>query len=94
MIFGIGILALTLSSCSNIANWELSMRSKIGALTLTVSTYDSNGQKIDQIKAKSVNIHTDKKMSQKDDKGNEGSSVIDVDYGHNRMIHVGSFNRI
>ena len=77
MIFGIGILALTLSSCSNIANWELSMRSKIG-------------QKIDQIKAKSVNIHTDKKMSQKDDKGNEGSSVIDVDYGHNRMIHVGS----
>lgn len=90
MIFGIGILALTLSSCSNIANWELSMRSKIGALPLTVSTYDSNGQKIDQIKAKSVNIHTDKKMSQKDDKGNEGSSVIDVDYGHNRMIHVGS----
>ena len=90
MIFGIGILALTLSSCSNIANWELSMRSKIGALPLTVSTYDSNGQKIDQIKARSVNIHTDKKMSQKDDKGKEDSSVIDVDYGHNRMIHVGS----
>lgn len=65
MIFGIGILSLTLSSCSNIANWELSMRSKIGALPLTVSTYDSNGQKIDQIKARSVNIHTDKKMSQK-----------------------------
>lgn len=90
MIFGIGILSLTLSSCSNIANWELSMRSKIGALPLTVSTYDSNGQKIDQIKARSVNIHTDKKMSQKDDKGKEDSSVIDVDYGHNRIIHVGS----
>src|SRR5699024_12185163 len=63
-------------------NWELSMRSKIGALPLTVSTYDSNGQKIDQIKAKSVNIHTDKKMSQKDSNGNEKSSVIDIDYGH------------
>ncbi|KRM32754.1 diaphanous-like protein [Lactobacillus intestinalis DSM 6629] len=66
------------------------MRSKIGALPLTVSTYDSNGQKIDQITAKSVDIHTDKKMSQQDDKGKENSSVIDVDYGNNRMIHVGS----
>lgn len=89
-LLSLGALAITLlSGCSNIENWELSMRSKIGALPLTVSTYDSNGQKIDQIKAKSVDIHTDKKMSQKDSK-NEKSSVIDVDYGHNRMIHVGS----
>lgn len=66
------------------------MRSKIGALPLTVSTYDSNGQKIDQIRAKSVNIHIDKKMSQKNSTGTEKSSVIDVDYGSNRMIHVGS----
>lgn len=86
----LGTLALTLSACSNIQNWELSMRSKIGALPLTVSTYDSNGQKIDQIKAKSVNIHTDKKMSQQNDNGKENSSVIDIDYGHQRMIHVGS----
>lgn len=90
LFFGLGILLFTLSGCSNFQNWELSMRSKIGALPLTVSTYDSNGQKIDQIKAKSVNIHTDKKMSQKDDKGKENSSVIDVDYGHQRMTHVGS----
>ncbi|WP_236695702.1 DUF5052 family protein [Lactobacillus ultunensis] len=62
----------------------------MGALPLTVSTYDSNGQKIDQIKAKSVNIHTDKKMSQQNDNGKEKSSVIDVDYGKQRMIHVGS----
>ncbi|WP_308555496.1 DUF5052 family protein [uncultured Lactobacillus sp.] len=90
LMFGLGVLALILSSCSNFENWELSMRSKIGSLPLTVSTYDSNGQKIDQITAKSVNIHTDNKMSQKDDNGKENSSVIDVDYGHNRMIHVGS----
>lgn len=92
IILTLGLLAaaITLSSCSNFENWELSMRSKIGALPLTVSTYDSNGQKIDQIKARSVNIHTDKEMSQKDDKGHENSSVIDVDYGKNRMIHVGS----
>ncbi len=90
LFFSLGILLFTLSGCSNFQNWELSMRSKIGALPLTVSTYDSNGQKIDQIKAKSVNIHTDKKMSQKDDKGKENSSVIDVDYGHQRMTHVGS----
>lgn len=83
-------IVLSLSACSNIQNWELSMRSKIGNLPLTVSTYDSNGQKIDQIKAKSVNIHTDKKMSKKDNNGNENSSVIDVDYGNKRMTHVGS----
>lgn len=29
-------------------------------------------------------------MSQKDSSGNEKSSVIDVDYSHNRMIHIGS----
>lgn len=48
-LLSLGALAITLlSGCSNIENWELSMRSKIGALPLTVSTYDSNGQKIDQ----------------------------------------------
>lgn len=89
-LFSLILLSVSLSACSSIENWQLSMRSKIGALPLTVSTYDSNGQKIDQIKAKSVDIHTDKKMSQKDGNGNENSSVIDVDYGNNRMIHVGS----
>lgn len=90
LFFSLGMLLFTLSGCSNFQNWELSLRSKIGALPLTVSTYDSNGQKIDQIKAKSVNIHTDKKMSQKDNSGKENSSVIDVDYGNQRMTHVGS----
>lgn len=90
LLSSIVLFITLLSGCSNLENWELSMRSKIGALPLTVSTYDSNGQKIDQIKAKSVNIHTDNKMSQKDSNGNEKSSVIDVDYGNNRMIHVGS----
>lgn len=54
------------------------------------STYDANGQKIDQITAKSVYIHTDNEMSKKDSNGDEKSSVIDVDYGKNRMTHVGS----
>lgn len=45
LILGLFAAAVTLSSCSNIENWELSMRSKIGALPLTVSTYDSNGQR-------------------------------------------------
>lgn len=84
------LMLFTLAGCSNIQNWELSLRSKVGGLPLTVSTYDANGQKIDQIKAKSVNIHTDKKLSQKDESGKENSSVIDVDYGNQRMIHVGS----
>lgn len=56
LFLGLGVLLLSLTGCSDFQNWELSMRSKIGALPLTVSTYDSNGQKIDQIKAKSVLI--------------------------------------
>lgn len=90
LFFTACIVLLTVAGCSNIQNWELSLRSKIGGLPLTVSTYDANGQKIDQIKAKSVNIHTDKKLSQKDSSGKESSSVIDVDYGNKRMTHVGS----
>lgn len=84
------LILFVVTGCSDIQNWELSLRSKVGGLPLTVSTYDANGQKIDQIKAKSVDIHTDKKLSQKDESGKENSSVIDVDYGNQRMTHVGS----
>lgn len=55
-----------------------------------MSTYDFDGQKIDQVKAKSADIHTDSEMSKIDSNGNEQSSVIDVDYGNKRMTHVGS----
>lgn len=71
-------------------NFELTLRSKTTGLPLTVSTYDFDGQKIDQVKAKSADIHTDSEMSKTDGNGNEQSSVIDVDYGDKRMTHVGS----
>lgn len=90
LILGIGMLATSLSACEDAKDWSLSMRSRLGDLPLKISTYDANGQKIDQVKAKSVDIHTDNEMSKKDDNGNELSSVIDVDYGNHRMTHVGS----
>ena len=71
-------------------NAELTIRSKTTGLPLTISTYDFDGQKIDQVKTKSANIHTDSTMSKTDSNGNEKSSVLDIDYGNNRMIHVGS----
>lgn len=71
-------------------NAELTIRSKTTGLPLTISTYDFDGQKIDQVKTKSANIHTDNTMSKTDSNGNEKSSVLDIDYGNNRMIHVGS----
>lgn len=71
-------------------NAELTIRSKTAGLPLTISTYDFDGQKIDQVKTKSADIHTDNTMSKSDSNGNEKSSVIDVDYGNNRMIRVGS----
>ena len=77
VIILLSLTAVSLAACSNIDDWSLSL-------------YDANGQKIDQIKAKSVYIHTDREMSKTDSNGNEKSSVIDVDYGKNRMTHVGS----
>lgn len=82
--------AVSLAGCEDVSDWSLSMHSKLGNLPLKISTYDANGQKIDQVKAKSVDIHTDREMSKEDDNGNELSSVIDVDYGRHRMVHVGS----
>ena len=71
-------------------NSVLSIKSKTKGLPLTISTYDFDGQKIDSIHAKSADIHTDSEMSKTDSDGNEKSSVIDVDYGGKRMVHVGS----
>ena len=71
-------------------NFELTLESKTKGLPLTISTYDFDGQKIDQVKAKSADIHTDVAMSKTDKDFNEQSSVIDVDYGNKRMTHVRS----
>lgn len=81
---------LLLAGCAGGDNFSLSMQQQTSGLPLTVDTYNFNGQKIDQIKAKRVNIHTDDAMSQDDGNGNELSDVIDVDYGKHRTIHVGA----
>lgn len=98
LIVGVAVLTLGLSAPltahASIFGWfdnfELNLRSTTTGLPLTVSTYDFDGQKIDQVKAKSAYIHTDSEMSKIDSDGNEQSSVIDVDYGNKRMTHVGS----
>lgn len=98
LIVGATVLTLGLSAPmaahASIFGWfddfELDLRSTTTGLPLTVSTYDFDGQKIDQVKAKSADIHTDSEMSKTDSNGNEQSSVIDVDYGNKRMTHVGS----
>lgn len=98
LIVGVTVLTLGLSAPVTARasffglfdNFELNLRSATTGLPLTVSTYDFDGQKIDQVKAKSADIHTDREMSKTDDDGNEMSSVIDVDYGNKLMTHVGS----
>lgn len=89
---GLSLLAipLVLGGCAGGENFSLSMEQQTHGLPLTIDTYDFHGQKIDQIKSKHVNIHTDDTMSADDDNGNEQSSVIDVDYGRHRTIHVGA----
>lgn len=78
-----------LSGCSRFENAEIQLKQSTVGLPLQISTYDFNGQKIDEIKTSTANIHTDREMSDISD-GKENSSVIDIDYGSNRTIHVGS----
>lgn len=84
------VLSLTLSGCAWFSDVTLDIRSNITGLPFTISTYDYDGQKIDQIKASSVKISTYKPMSKVDSNRNEQSNVIDVEYGNHQMIHVGS----
>ena len=79
-----------LYSCSMISDYTLGLKSKLVGIPFTVSTYDYDGQKIDQIKGKSVHIETYKPMSKKNSNGDEQSKVIDVEFGGQQMIHVGS----
>lgn len=79
-----------LTGCTALDDTGLSIKSAIKGLPITVSTYDADGQKIDQIKAKSVDLTTYAPMSKTDGNFNELSKVIDVEYGGNQMIHVGS----
>ena len=68
-----------LYSCSMISDYTLDLKSKLVGIPFTVSTYDYDGQKIDQIKGKSVHIETYKPMSKKNSSGDEQSKVIDVE---------------
>lgn len=79
-----------LYSCSMISDYTLDLKSKLVGIPFTVSTYDYDGQKIDQIKGKSVHIETYKPMSKKNSSGDEQSKVIDVEFDGQQMIHVGS----
>lgn len=83
-------ISITLSGCAWFSDVTLDIRSSITGLPFTISTYDYDGQKIDQIKANSVKISTYRPMSKTDSNQNEQSKVIDVEYGGHQMIHVGS----
>lgn len=92
-ILGATIAAPTVGHASIFGFFDdtvLNIKSDTKGLPLTISTYDNGGQKIDQIKTKSAKIHTDSAMSKTDSNGNEKSSVIDIDYGKQRITHVGS----
>lgn len=90
LIFSVAIISLTLSGCSMFNNFKLNLKETTVGLPYHIETYDFTGHRIDSITAKSAYIHTDSSMSKTDDNGNQQSSVIDVDYGNKRMIHVGA----
>ena len=82
----LGVIALSATACSDAEDWSLSVKSQLGQLPLVISTYDNNGQKVDQVKAKSVHIHTDTAMHGSGSDGNCSPSAADPDSSHNTEL--------
>lgn len=86
-LFFVGIV---LSGCESLDNLFTDFNSEINGLPMTLSTYDYDGQKIDQVEGKSMNVTNYKPLSELDGDLNQKSKVLEIDYGNHQMVHVGS----
>lgn len=85
------LLVFNLSGCNSAKMTAASLRSTLGGLDMTIRTYDSDSQVIDEIHGKSVDIKRSKKFDTIiDGKSQKDSSVLDISIGDGTMTHVGS----
>lgn len=85
------LLMLSLSGCNSAKMTVASLRSKLGGLDMTIRTYDSDSQVIDEVHGKSIDIRRSKKFDTViDGQSQKDSSVIDITIGDSTMTHVGS----
>jgi len=85
-------LAMCLSGCNLFASDITQLRSATEGLDMIVSSYDQDGNKIDQIRGVSIDISPDSKFAITDSNGNtvEKSAVLNLTIGGHEMVHVGS----
>lgn len=85
------LLMLSLSGCNSAKMTVASLRSKLGGLDMTIRTYDSDSQVIDEVHGKSIDIRRSKKFDTViDGQSQKDSSVLDITIGDSTMTHVGS----
>lgn len=87
----VALLVIGLSGCNSAKMTVASLRSKLGGLDMTIRTYDSDSQVIDEVHGKSVDIRRSEKFDTViDGQSQKDSSVLDITIGDSTMTHVGS----
>lgn len=87
----VALLVLGLSGCNSTKMTAASLRSKLSGLDMTIRTYDSDSQVIDEVHGKSIDIRRSRKFDTViDGQSQKDSSVLDIAIGDSTMTHVGS----
>lgn len=84
--------AVMLSSCAAFSNFGEEVNRAFKGAKGTITTYNQDGQIIDQISGTSLRVSRDDRFDTKNDKGesNQDSSVLLINVGNNTVSHVGS----
>lgn len=88
----ITMLFLSLTGCQIWDMFTTQVESDLKGLTVTLQTYDADGQPIDTIHGVSGSIKRDKQFDQTNEKGEttKESSVLNITIGTEQVVHVGS----
>ncbi|MFZ1301467.1 MAG: DUF5052 family protein [Candidatus Microsaccharimonas sp.] len=92
----LGVLAIALvavlTGCSGASQFGGDVSRALNGVEATMSTYDSDGALVDEVKGKSFNVARDTTFDSTDSKGasNADSSVVKISLGEAVIHHVGS----
>lgn len=92
-ILGIVVfIMVNLSGCLLLDNERGKINELLRGRTATITTFDEDGNAIDNIRGKSISIAPLSKFDTENEKGEtiKKTSVINISIGKNEMIHVGS----
>ncbi len=89
---GVLVAACLLSSCAAFSNWGDQINRALKGVSATMTTYDQNGQKIDEVRGKSFRISRDDRFDGTDSDGSskKDSQVLLISVGKSHISHVGS----